>query len=64
MSYRYRARTSNDDTHARWPVAVCITLVQGMSLIFSCVPYMKQFFVSLESGMIRVDDQRRLEAGK
>ncbi|KZZ87780.1 hypothetical protein AAL_08283 [Moelleriella libera RCEF 2490] len=64
MSYRYRARFSNDDTHARWPVAVCITLVQGMNLIFSCVPWMKQFFVSLESGMIRVDDKRRLEAGK
>ncbi|QUC21747.1 uncharacterized protein UV8b_05990 [Ustilaginoidea virens] len=34
---------------------------QCVSIVFACVPYLKQFFLSLESGMIRVDDARRRE---
>ena len=36
-------------------------LVQSFSIIFACIPYLKPFFASLESGLIRSDDTRRRE---
>ncbi|KAL8826830.1 MAG: hypothetical protein Q9170_007254 [Blastenia crenularia] len=42
-----------------WPEVVCAQIVQSLSIITACVPYLKPFFDSLESGMIRNDDLRR-----
>ena len=35
--------------------------MQSFSIIFACIPYLKPFFASLESGLIRIDDTRRRE---
>lgn len=32
---------------------------QALSIITACVPYLKPFFASLQTGMIRTDDLRR-----
>ena len=50
----------DDYTYAIWPVVICSQFVQAFSVITACIPYMKPFFSSLESGMIRSDDSRRL----
>ena len=38
---------------------MCNQLVQNLGIITACVPYIKPFLESLESGMIRTDDLRR-----
>lgn len=53
------AKLSMNVTFSLWPVTLAMTLVQSLSVITSCVPYLKPFFLSLESGMIRSDDIRR-----
>lgn len=50
---------SQDPTLDFWSTAVCTQVVQNLSIITACVPYLKPFFESLESGMIRSDDLRR-----
>ena len=62
LLYINRAARSADRTFARWPVAVCSQFVQALSIMTACVPYLKPFFASLESGMIRTDDAKRLES--
>ena len=61
LIFRHRAHRSSDQTFSTWPVVVCLQLVQSLSIIFGCIPYLKPFFASLESGLIRVDDTRRRE---
>lgn len=51
--------TSPNRTFDQWTVVVCSLLVQCLSIVTACQPYLKPFFISLESGMIRVDDTRR-----
>ncbi|KAL8685423.1 MAG: hypothetical protein Q9218_007773 [Villophora microphyllina] len=46
-----------------WSSVVCVQFVQSLSIITACVPYLKPFFDSLESGMIRSDDVRRRGLG-
>ena len=62
LVFRNRIAGSEDRTFAAWPVVVCSQFVQALSIITACIPYLKPFFVSLESGMIRADDSRRLGA--
>ena len=62
LVFRNRIAGSEDRTFAAWPVVVCSQFVQALSIITACIPYLKPFFVSLESGMIRTDDSRRLGA--
>lgn len=50
---------SDDPPFNRWPLVVATQAVQALSIITACVPYLKPFFESLESGMIRSDDLRR-----
>lgn len=38
-------------------------LVQNLSIMMACVPYLKPLLESVESGMIRVDDLKRKKAG-
>lgn len=42
-----------------WPVAVCNLIVENLSITTACIPYLKPFIQSLESGMLRTDDLRR-----
>ena len=54
-----RAMPTSDPTFDMWPTWICIQFVQALAIITTCIPYLKPFMDSLESGGIRVDDQRR-----
>ena len=54
-----RTADSQNPTLDFWSAAVCTQVVQSVSLITACIPYLKPFFESLESGMIRSDLRRR-----
>lgn len=59
LFYLNHASHSRNPTLDFWSTAVCTQVVQSLSIITACVPYLKPFFESLESGMIRSDDLRR-----
>lgn len=59
LVFLHRKAATTDLTYRLWPVVVCNQLVQNIGIVTSCVPYIKPFFESLESGMIRTDDLRR-----
>ncbi|KAI9647063.1 hypothetical protein NHQ30_005065 [Ciborinia camelliae] len=42
-----------------WPAAIITQIVQCLSVVTACFPYIKPFLSSLESGMMRADDLRR-----
>lgn len=52
--------STDDMTYNLWPVALCNQFVQNLGIVVSCIPYIKPLLESLESGMIRTDDLRRL----
>lgn len=60
LYFRFQANKSQDQTFADWPIWVSALFVQGSSIIFACVPFMKPFFNSLQSGFVRTDDVRRV----
>lgn len=60
LYFRFQANKSSDQTFAEWPTWVSALFVQGSSIIFACVPFMKPFFNSLQSGFVRTDDVRRV----
>jgi hypothetical protein len=46
-------------TSMNWLTTIAIMLVENLSIMTACVPYLKPFLESLESGLIRNDDLRR-----
>lgn len=60
LVFRNRIAGSEDLTSKSWPIVITVQTVQTLSIITACIPYLKPFFASLESGMIRADDSRRL----
>lgn len=50
---------SNDPTFDMWQATLLIQVVQCLSLVTVCVPVLKPFLDSLESGQLRADDLRR-----
>lgn len=47
-----------------WQTVVCQMVVQSTSIMAACVPFLKPFLMSLESGFLRADDiNRRTAAG-
>lgn len=42
-----------------WQAVVVAEIVQCLSIVTACVPYLKPFLDSLESGQLRADDLRR-----
>ncbi|KAL9010554.1 MAG: hypothetical protein Q9173_004521 [Seirophora scorigena] len=59
LSYTSRARRTADATFDTWPVVLSAQIVQSISIITACVPCLKPFLESLESGMMRVDLRAR-----
>ncbi|KAL8668431.1 MAG: hypothetical protein Q9168_006937 [Polycauliona sp. 1 TL-2023] len=57
--YQERAKGGNDRTYQMWRVVICAQAVQSLSIVTACIPCLKPFLESLESGMLRVDDLRR-----
>ncbi|KAL8799332.1 MAG: hypothetical protein Q9182_005976 [Xanthomendoza sp. 2 TL-2023] len=58
LAYFNNAISSNDVSFSLWSEIVCTQVVQSLNVITACVPHLKPFFDSLESGMIRSDDLR------
>ncbi|KAF2794550.1 hypothetical protein K505DRAFT_303805 [Melanomma pulvis-pyrius CBS 109.77] len=47
-----------------WRTVVCTEIVQATSITTACIPFLKPFLMSLESGFLRADDEhRRATAG-
>ena len=59
MVFVNRARAASDPSFNLWPSVLSTQVVQTTSFISACVPYLRPFLESLESGMIRSDDLRR-----
>ena len=57
--YQNRAKGTDNRTFEMWPVVLCAQIVQSLSIITACIPCLKPFLESLESGMLRSDDLRR-----
>ncbi|KAL8808965.1 MAG: hypothetical protein Q9223_003746 [Gallowayella weberi] len=58
LAYFNNAMSSRDVSFYLWSEIVCTQIVQSLNTITACVPHLKPFFDSLESGMIRSDDLR------
>lgn len=59
LVYLNRIENSNDLTFDIWRVTVCIQVIQCLSIIASCLFYMKPFVDSLETGFVQLGDLRR-----
>ncbi|PGH20067.1 hypothetical protein AJ80_03717 [Polytolypa hystricis UAMH7299] len=57
--YFNRTVDSLDRTFDPWPKTLATQIVQNLSIVTACIPYLKPFLESLESGVMRNDDQRR-----
>ncbi|KAF7952262.1 uncharacterized protein EAE97_001759 [Botrytis byssoidea] len=55
----YLNQRMQDPTFDPWRTTICNQIVQCLSIITACVPYLKMFLDSLESGLLRLDDLRR-----
>ena len=59
MIYLNRLKTSDDSTFDDWRVTVCTQAIQSLSILASCLVYLRPFLDSLETGFIQIDDLRR-----
>ena len=50
---------SADPTFDTWKRTVCLQVVQNVCVMSCSIPYMKPFYMGLQSGLIRTDDLRR-----
>ncbi|CAM1509635.1 Fc.00g033740.m01.CDS01 [Cosmosporella sp. VM-42] len=57
--YSNKAFASQDSTFSIWEAAIAMELVQCLAIFTVCVPNLKPFLDSVESGQIRIDDLRR-----
>ncbi|KAH8684043.1 hypothetical protein BGZ61DRAFT_507586 [Ilyonectria robusta] len=57
--YSNKAFASDDLSFSLWEASITIQLVQCLAIFTVCVPNLKPFLDSLESGQIRIDDLRR-----
>ena len=55
---------STNPTFDSTSLALTTTVVQTISIVTACFPYLKPFIESLESGMIRSDDLYRRQGGR
>lgn len=46
------SKSGNDLALEAWPATLCALIVQSLSVIAACIPYLKPFLDSLESGMM------------
>ena len=58
-TYFRREFVSNRVISDSGPTALCAEIAQNFGIITACIPYLKPFFDSLQSGMIRTDDLSR-----
>ncbi|KAL8695664.1 MAG: hypothetical protein Q9224_003251 [Gallowayella concinna] len=63
LIYHNRPAHTSDMTFKTWPTVLSAQMVQSLSIITACIPSLKPFLESLESGMLRSDDLRRRGIG-
>ncbi|ORY18369.1 hypothetical protein BCR34DRAFT_342871 [Clohesyomyces aquaticus] len=54
-----RVYASPDPTFDTWERTVCLQVVQNLSVNACSIPYLKPFYMGIQSGLIRSDDLRR-----
>ena len=59
LIYLHKASHSEDSTFDRWPALLCAQISQCLGIVSACIVYLRPFLGSLESGFLRVDDERR-----
>ena len=59
MIYFHRIGDSEDLTFDMWRATICTQVVQCLSILTTCIVYLKPFLDSLETGFIQVGDLRR-----
>ncbi|KAJ6784664.1 hypothetical protein PWT90_03227 [Aphanocladium album] len=59
IAYLSRGFSTSDPTFDMWELTVIVEVVTCISILAICIPNLKPFLDSLESGQIRVDDLRR-----
>ena len=59
MVYLNRIGPSDDLTFEVWRVTLCTQIVQCLSILTTCLVYLRPFLDSLETGFIQVGDLRR-----
>ena len=57
--YLRKASYGRDFTFEAWPAALCALIEETISIVAACIPYLKPFLESLESGMMNRDKFRR-----
>ena len=57
--YLTKISNTGDLTLEAWPTALCALIEESLSVIAACIPYLKPFLDSLESGMMNNDKLRR-----
>lgn len=60
LDYLIRGSNTRDPTLTNWAIVLSAQVVQNLSIITACIPYLKPLLESLESGMIGNNDIRRL----
>ncbi|KAF2140424.1 uncharacterized protein K452DRAFT_231004 [Aplosporella prunicola CBS 121167] len=55
LVYINKDQPTQDPSLHDWPVSICSQVVQSLGIVFACIPYLKPFFSSLESGLVRTD---------
>ena len=57
--YLNQESNTKDVTFDSWPSILCTETLQSLSIILACVPFLKPFLASLQSGYLRADDSKR-----
>lgn len=57
--YLQRQYSTDNQILTDWTIVLCAQVVQDLGIITACIPYLKPFWESIQSGMIRSDDVRR-----
>jgi len=57
--YVNRTKGSSDLTFDVWPVTLCTQTIQCLSILATCLVYLRPFLDSLETGFIQAGDLRR-----
>lgn len=58
-----KASDTRDPTFDFLPTVLCTQIVDALSIVTACIPYLKPLYLSIESGMLRSDDLLRNGVG-
>ncbi|WEW55539.1 hypothetical protein PRK78_000970 [Emydomyces testavorans] len=59
-----QVRDTKNATFDYWRMSVCTQIIQSLAVVTACIPFLKPFLDSLESGLLRADDQYHRSTAK